>query len=500
MIRDDDRGSGEPLSISTAKGVRVTFAAVVLNGIVQFGVLVILARLLDPKDFGLIALAFAILRPVQLLVLSGIERAVVWTRDLKPGDVGGLLWLSIMAGAVLTAVYALSAGFVADITGTSELVAVLRETAPLFLIWAVGTTSRGLLARRHQFGRLVVIETASYVFGFATVAIAAAWHRWGVASLVLAYNVQAILITVLVVAAARPSWRWHGRTQPLTKSVAYGLSVSGLSFLEAAHAQIVPVVTGRMLGASALGLFTRAYSIAQLPVELLSTAIGRVIMSSFVAVGDDLDRLRRGVTSMLRISAAIVLPITFGSAAASQQLTDVLLGQKWAGAAVLILWLSFASAATVVGNLMAVLCEARAQLRQKLLILAATTIVLIAGLFGLSSYDLAGFAAAYMLSKLAYLLLYIGVTGGVARLGFTALLRVFWPGLCAGLVAAGAAFAVATALGPTSPFMVLPLQIAACGLSCLAAYALFFPALLREMWGLAGITFLLRRLAGRFVS
>jgi O-antigen/teichoic acid export membrane protein len=458
--------------------------------------LIVLARLLRPQDFGLIAFAFVIIKPIQTLFLSGIERTALWSRNLDANDLAGLFWVSALIGAVLTIICALSATYAENLYDNRALANVLLGTSPLFFLGSLSATGRGCLRKNHQFGYLAIADIASYVIGFGVVGLLLAAVGVGVFSLVFAYLVQAALQFILAKVLSRQELRVRPRFALLEVPLAYGVKLSGMGFLEAIFAQILPASIGSIFGPVSLGLFTRAQSLAQSPVGLLGYALSQVLGSSFVVVGDDHQRLGRGIAMMMTIGSAVILPVAFGISAAAHEIVFVLLGSNWLEASNMLVWLALTSAATMLGHLMAALSEARAWLLPKFWIQLSTTAALVVAIYLLKSYGVIGVCIAALIAQGIFLVSYFILLNRLGHLAVRDLLDWLAPGLCAGLACAAASLIVSKALIEFAPIVILSGQIGACAIACFGMYRLFFPTLFFQIIQYAGAPDRLSRMLG----
>jgi len=474
--------AGVPTSLSqaTVRGARWTYMSLAFNGLLQIGVFAVLARLLPPTAFGLLATALIALRAGQTLVQSGIERGLVWAPEVDAGHASGIFVCSLLLGVALTG-FALAAAFpLGAFFGRTDLVPVIAALSPLMLINAFGLTARGLLRRSMSFGQIALSETLGYVVGYIFVGVVAAMAGLGVYSLVLAILTQAVVQTIVLMLATRHAIAAPWRLGHVTPILGFSFKVSGLGVLEYLDTQIPVFFAGRLLGMQALGIYSRSYSLVQLPVEQIGTSLTRVLFSSFSRAKADQAALARAVQSSLQFLAAVVLPVALGVGAAAPQITHLLLGSKWPGANTVMAALCVGSAATIMANLLAVMSEATAKIAAKAIIQIISSSTLFACMILLRSWGISGVAVAFSVSRLLFLAMHIVLASGQLGLKPWRLAAALGPAALASGLTTGGLLAAPLLLHGLNSNLILVVQVAAGGLISGGVYLLGFPVFVRQ--------------------
>ncbi|WP_432490951.1 lipopolysaccharide biosynthesis protein [Kineococcus gypseus] len=293
----------------------------------QFLVGLALARLLVPADFGLLASVYVVTGFTVLLFDMGVGAALVHQRDLRQQDLDTAFWLNALGGLVFVGLLAAIGPLVADFYGDERLV-YITPLAGLGFALALNVCHSALLQRSMQFKRIALIELACAVAGNASTLVAAL-AGWGALSLVVGPTVQAVASTVLMWSLVR--WRPRGF---ITRSSVRHLwrfsgGMLGFNVVNYAGRNTDNLLVGRILGASALGLYNRAYTLMLLPLQQVSQVLGRVMFPALATMRDDLPRLqnvyRRSITTM----SAIIMPVMVGMAVTADGLVPLLWGQQW---------------------------------------------------------------------------------------------------------------------------------------------------------------------------
>ena len=289
----------------------------------------VLARLISPREFGVVGAALIAVGATQLLAESGLGPAIIQLRELRPDHVRVGFTLSVLLGIACFTGLFFSAGaierFFPDIDG---LAPVLRLVALVFVVRNL-TLGDFLLLRGLRFRVLAGIEVMSYVIGYGLVAIILAFNGYGVWAIAWGQVGQAIVRTVSLWIVrphdVRPQIAWR----PLRELLTYG---GGHTLAKAANWMAREgdnFVVGRFLGASALGLYTRAYQLMAMPANLFGKAADDVLFPSMAAVQDDVGRLSRAYLRSVTTIALLTLPVSAVAASLSREAILVLLGPDW---------------------------------------------------------------------------------------------------------------------------------------------------------------------------
>ncbi|MDU0369157.1 lipopolysaccharide biosynthesis protein [Hymenobacter endophyticus] len=428
------------LTTAAVHGVKWTTGATITTALLQIGYTATMARLLSPAAFGLVALAGVILRFGSYFAQMGMEQAIIQKAELTRADVRAAFTSSVVLSLVFAALLVAAAPLAASIVQQPEVVPVVRVLAAGLLLTGLNATALSLLRRHMQFRTLAIIEVVSYVLGYGGLGIGLALHGYGVWSLVAATLGQSLLLTILSYLAERhdirPLFEWE-TYRPL---VAYGSRMSAISFLEFVTGSLDTLLIGRLLGAAALGIYSRGWMLIGLPVYLLTTSVSKVVFPSFSQVQADRPRLRAVYLSSITLVGALVIPICAGAAVAAPEIVRVMLGPDWLAAVPILRVVCAAFALSMVTMFAGVVCDATATLTPKLW-LNLLYVVLLTGLFmGLSRYGLLGVAGAVVAGEVLRTVLYLGLMRRVLQVSATDVLSTYVPGLLAGvLVAAGIA-------------------------------------------------------------
>lgn len=478
------------LSQRVSGAVKITFVMTVLSGLIQAGIMVVLARLLKPADYGAYALVAATATLTTGFVAGSLERSMVVHPD--PNQVHNAVRpvvLVIAATAVVTLAGVSAASWLLSGPIDPGLLSMGLGSA---VITGLGLVSRVLLRRRIAFGGLAASEFAGRIFGTGVVAIVCATYGWGAYALAAGGLVQSAISSGILIAITWNSitWRVHAGERFLPARAA--VQLGKISFVEIVNAQAPTFLVGR-LGVATLGVFNRAANLVQLPLELLTNSMSRVLVSGLVTVADDPVRIRRGLRSMILIAVAIIAPIAGGIAGSHRQFTYVVLGERWMEAAPAIPFLVLATWTTMTAHLFAVLAEALRRFKSKIYVqLAGLSAVIVLVFLGGSWWGLTGAAAGLAGAGAILMVLYTILGSRIADVPLPTVISWFAPGASAGVLCSLYAWGLGHLFPVNAQGLVLIGQIVGCGVVTGIYYLLFHRSLVGRIAEVTGTQALLR--------
>ncbi|MCW4384766.1 lipopolysaccharide biosynthesis protein [Salinibacterium sp. SYSU T00001] len=339
----------DSLARQTSRGSIVTIAGQWSRTLLQLLSTVVLARLLAPDDFGLVAMVTAIVGVAELLREFGLGSAIVQASKIDERQWSSLYWLSALLGILFMGLAAASAPLVAAVYQDERLVLLTVALAPTVLINSLCMPLQARLQRELRFRSLATIEVVAMAVGVAA-SIAAALLGAGVWSLIVLNAVTFTWRLISLSWAVRPHFGAPRIERSVRPLMTIGGSVLGVQLLNYAARNLDNVVIGRALGAGVLGMYSRAYALLMLPINQLNGPLARVALPVLSRLRDEPERYRRYIRAALLVLAYASLPTFAIAAALSEPLVGLLLGEQWAEAAPIFSLLAIAGVAQALGN------------------------------------------------------------------------------------------------------------------------------------------------------
>ena len=296
--------------------------------LIRFVIGVILARLLMPAEFGLIGMLAIFMGIAQIFVNCGLGEGLIQKQNTSHRDESSVFYLNITFGLfAATLLYAAAPG-IAHFYHQSILTSLTRLMALDVVINSFGIVQTMLLTKEIDFKTQLKVSVIATVIS-GGIAVTLAMHGFGVLSLAAQILIGDTLRVVFLWAfhAWRPSAVFSFAS--LRELLPYGSRMFASGLLSCIFTEIYSLVIGRVYSPAALGFFTRARQMQQLPVDNLCNIVGRVSFPVFAAVQHDKALLKRGVRKGARGMVMINFPLMIGLAVAARPLVLVLLTKKW---------------------------------------------------------------------------------------------------------------------------------------------------------------------------
>ncbi len=296
---------------------------------------IILARLLLPQDFGIIALASVFTGFFTLFADMGLSAAIVQRRQIDDEYISTAFWGNVTVGVVLALLTFLGQEIIAGIAREPTVPIVLLVLSARFLLVGASVTQMAILSRgmrwRSVSGRYLIAVSAGGLCG-----VALALQGYGVWSLVGQTLTMTTVNTVLLWRGVRWRPRLVFSWEDFRDLWSFGGRILGSKLLSYGMRSVDNLLVGRYLGALALGFYALAYSVLLLPLTEINVVVNRVAFAAVSRLDDDRDRLRRGFLMATRYVGLISVPIMAGMSVIAPTFVDVLFGPKWHPAAPVI--------------------------------------------------------------------------------------------------------------------------------------------------------------------
>ncbi|MEL6137845.1 MAG: lipopolysaccharide biosynthesis protein [Cyanobacteria bacterium J06628_6] len=288
----------------------------------------VLARLLQPEAFGLVALANGCLAFMQIFLEQGFAQALIQRRTLEPEHLDTAFWTNVAIGVVGSGLSFGVAGWIAAGFSQPQLAPILRGFSLIFLVVSLRGTQQALLERQFNYKAIAARSIFGIVAGGA-VGIGMAVTGWGAWSLVGQQLISRTVGTLVLWMASdwRPRLRfsWPHFQQLFD----FGSSLLAVGFVGFFNTRINDFLIGYFLGPVALGYYTIAYRVLQVSTQLLVRTTSSVALPTFSRLSHDLPRFRLAFCSVTRLTSAIAFPLFIGIGVLAPQLVLLLFGQTW---------------------------------------------------------------------------------------------------------------------------------------------------------------------------
>ncbi len=477
------------LKEKTIRGGMARLAAQGANFSIRLVSLVILARLLDPKDFGLVGMVTAFTGVLTLIRDFGLSAAAIHRPNITEDQLSNLFWINMVVGCLFGLIALAVSPAIAAFYHEPRLVGVTAVLALAFVFNAAGLQHGVILQREMRFTALATITTISQLIG-TFVAIFGAMLGYGYWALV----VMGITLPATTTIGFWIATRWFPgmprRGVGMRSMMRFGGTITVNTLILYAANNLDKVLLGRVFGEEALGLYGRAFQLVSIPTDNLNSAAGEVAFAALSRLQDDPSRFRNYFLKGYSLVLALTVPITFCCALFANDMIRVLLGPKWMAAAPILRFLAPTILAFAIVNPLGWMMQSLGLVGRSLKLSLVFAPLMIAGYMAGLSHGPIGVAIGYSTAMLLWIFPALVWALRNTPISVRDMLLTASRPLASSIVAGAIALAVALVLGQgMSAFPRLFLECAivfgvhSVLLLFVAGEKVFYLELLREMTG-----------------
>lgn len=314
---------------STLHGLTWSFLERVSQQAIQLALSIVLARLLLPEQFGLIAMLSVFIALAQALLDSGFGSALIQKQNVTRLDESSVFFFNVIIGICASGILGLLAPAIAVFYNQPQLVPLTRVLSLNLIINALGVVQTSLLIKQIDFKTQMKASMTAAVVS-SVIGIGFALKGFGVWSLVaqsLSVNITRTAL-LWVFSPWRPLWGFSAKA--LAGMMPFGLKLFVSSVINTIFINSYNVVIGKVYSAADLGYYSRAQNMQQLPtLQILSTTVGRVLFPLFSSIQSDGALLKKTLTKSISGISLINFPLMVGLAVTARPLVLFLLTDKW---------------------------------------------------------------------------------------------------------------------------------------------------------------------------
>lgn len=296
--------------------------------VMQFVVSIVLARLLAPEEFGLIAMVMIVIAIADVFVQSGLGIALIRKKEVDDLDFSSVFYASLTIAATAYTIVFISAPFISDFFGQSGLTPVIRVLTLTLFIGVFNSIQNAYVARHMMFKKLFIRGLCATIPSGA-LGIFLAYQGFGIWALVVqqlsnaSFSVLAMWFTV--------PWRPHLQFswERLKDLFSFGWKLLVSALLDNIYDKIRAIVIGKMFSSAALAFNDRGDQFPKLLITNINNSISAVLLPTLSSYQDDKPQLKKMARRSIVTSSFVLVPMMTGLAMLAQPLVLILLGEKW---------------------------------------------------------------------------------------------------------------------------------------------------------------------------
>jgi O-antigen/teichoic acid export membrane protein len=324
--------TGSELGTRVAVGLRWSALDQVVQQVMRISITALLAHLVAPAEFGLMAMALVFSNLGRLLGDLGLAPGLIQRRQLTDRHISTAFVMGGLVGLLLAAILAALSGPIAGFYHQPRLRPMLLVLSLTFVFAGLTGTPHSLLRRSFMFRPFVFCYALAVGIG-GTTGVVIALLGGGVWALILAAVVESFIASVAAIAITVAAGLWTPSLRfdraALRDLMGFGASVSASRLLLYGRQNLDNLLVGRVLGATALGLYNLAYSMMLYPIQRVSDVVSNVSLAAFSSIQDDRTRMAAAYRRAVRTICLVVFPLSIGSLIAAPVIVPVVFGPRW---------------------------------------------------------------------------------------------------------------------------------------------------------------------------
>ena len=307
--------------------------------VINLGVYMMLAQVLDPEVFGLAAMLLIVAMLFEVLTRQGIVE-IIMREDVCIKNTSTLFWYVQISALVFLSMFMLGLDYILNLTAYTELSEAINYLYIIFPLISLSVVSRSLLMKSFKYKEISVGTNIGAIFGVIA-AVALVEHGFGVESLIAMHLSNKVVEAFVVVYYARWKPKFYLDVMLIKRVMIFNVQILIVNLISFFNSQLDKILVGALLGAYALGLYTIGYKLVGVLLQLIPSALEPVLLSSFSEKLGRLKKLKLFYLISINFSSLLLFPAFFCMAVVSEELVVSIFGEKWIESAILLSIFSF---------------------------------------------------------------------------------------------------------------------------------------------------------------
>lgn len=316
------------LKQSVFSGLIWTFGERIIAQGISFILSIILARLLLPEEYGIIAVVLVFINLANVFVSNGFGEALVQKKNTDSTDFSTAFYCSLGVAIILYLILFVSAPMISRIYHYEDLVPVLRVLSLKIIISSISTVQHAYVSKHMIFKRFF-FSTIGGTLVSAIVGIGMAYAGCGVWALVAQYLVNTVIDTIILFITVPWRPRLSFSVQAAKRIVSYGWKITASALINTGYSELRNLVIGGFYTTADLAFYNRGNQFPALVINNIDTAVGKVVFPAMAQSNDNKQRLKAVSRRALKTTSYLIFPLLTGLAVVARPLVMILLTEKW---------------------------------------------------------------------------------------------------------------------------------------------------------------------------
>lgn len=401
----------------------------------RFIVNLILAALLLPEDFGLIAIVNVFTEILIVVADMGFNAAIIQKKEINKSHLSTAFYLNLILSVVLVGAIILSSGFIAQFYNEQQVQELLNIFSIVIIIRAVSSVQLAMLDRGLNFKKLTIISFIALIFGAGLKVVLAYWD-FGAKSIVYGEVLYHSLISIILWVTSS----WRPKLSLISKQCfhdlfGFGSNIMLTNVLGNLSRKADIMIIGKLVSAASLGLYSMAFMISSFMMGLINNIIQKVIFPGFSRIQADREHLRSSYLIAVKYVTLISLPFAVGLIFVAWEFVGIFLDEKWKDIVPIVQLLGLYAASNALGGILwgqVIKAIGNSGLVLKLTIIRLVSIVgfIVVG----SNWGLIGIATSMVFFGWILRFSYQYITNKMIQIKMTAYIKAIFPGVLSSLI------------------------------------------------------------------
>lgn len=337
------------LKQKTINGVAWNTVGKISNQILQFILAVILMRLLQPSDYGLLAMAMVLIGFAGIFSEFGFSSALIQRQNITESHKSSIFWLNILIGATLTVLFFVFAVELSEFYDNQQLTNVIQYLSFTFVLSSVGIVPGTILQKEMNYAAINKINVSVFLIS-GIIGVYLAFKGSGVMALVFQTLISQGLKLPLVFYESKWKPKFILSVQSIKDLFSYSAYLTGFNFINYWARKSDDLLIGKFMGAESLGIYSRAYNLMLLPISQVISLVSNVMFPALSSIQTDKERVKRIFLKVIQVISFITFPIMIGLIAVADNFILGIFGSKWAEVIPIIQILAFVGVLQTIAN------------------------------------------------------------------------------------------------------------------------------------------------------
>jgi O-antigen/teichoic acid export membrane protein len=295
---------------------------------IAFVVQIILARLIDPDEFGVVTMIAIFIALSITFIDSGFGQALIRKKNCTQADYSTVFFFNLAIGIILYILLYFSAPFVADFFNEPRVTSILRVAGLTLIINAASVIQLTLLIKNIDFKTKTKISLSAELLA-GGIAIVMAFRDFGIWSLVARSVLVPLFTAVFIWLSGQWYPVWVFSTKSFKELFGFGYKLLLSSLISTASRNIYSLIIGKFFSAATLGFYGQAEKFNNIFSSTLTTNIQRVSYPVLASIQDDPKKLKKGYRKLIKSTMMVTFSLMLGLAAVAEPLMTLLIGERW---------------------------------------------------------------------------------------------------------------------------------------------------------------------------